>query len=364
MSKHICIIWHAGTIEQYLDRYFSLLKYFSKVSVIVPKGWHEYETVSINDERIQIIDALSILNFHQHFFLIKKLKRILTEIKPDILYIHEEPNSLITFQAARIAKKLNINSYVDSAIINKSLYLYGCNYFEQYVYRNVTGFFYRNDEVKNVLKKRGCMSEKILCQLSNGVSLKDFYKIEDFNRAEFEIKHNIGHEDSYVLGYAGRINKNKGVSLLDRFAKSNDVKVILAGKIDDQKLLDEIMNNEKVFYLGMLDKKSLNEFYNYIDLLVLPSIPTSKWVEQFGRVLTEAISAGTLVAGSDIGMIKEIVGEINVFKPENYDSFSAKVLEIKNSSDLNKRKHNQLKNVVNYFTWDSISLKFYNSIHE
>ena len=50
------------------------------------------------------------------------------------------------------------------------------------------------------------------------------------------------------------------------------------------------------------------QWYAEMDVLVLPSRTTPTWAEQFGRVLTEALSCGTCVVGSDSGEIPWVIG--------------------------------------------------------
>ena len=54
------------------------------------------------------------------------------------------------------------------------------------------------------------------------------------------------------------------------------------------------------------------------DVVVLPSLSTSKWVEQFGRVVPEAMACGNLVLVSDSGAPKELIGRSGlVFREGN-----------------------------------------------
>jgi glycosyltransferase involved in cell wall biosynthesis len=49
---------------------------------------------------------------------------------------------------------------------------------------------------------------------------------------------------------------------------------------------------------------------------VLPSRSRPNWVEQFGRVLIEAMACGVPVVGSDCGEIPNVVGDAGLIFPE------------------------------------------------
>jgi glycosyltransferase involved in cell wall biosynthesis len=52
------------------------------------------------------------------------------------------------------------------------------------------------------------------------------------------------------------------------------------------------------------------------DVLVLPSRSTPSWVEQFGRVLVEAMACGVPVIGSSSGEIPHVIGDAGLVFPE------------------------------------------------
>jgi glycosyltransferase involved in cell wall biosynthesis len=53
-----------------------------------------------------------------------------------------------------------------------------------------------------------------------------------------------------------------------------------------------------------------------LDVLVLPSLTTPAWKEQYGRVLQEAMSCAVPVVGSDSGEIPHVIGDAGLVVPE------------------------------------------------
>ena len=61
-------------------------------------------------------------------------------------------------------------------------------------------------------------------------------------------------------------------------------------------------------------------YLNAMDILCLPSQTTSKWREQFGRVIIEAFACGVPVIGSDSGEIPYVIGDNGLTVGENDES--------------------------------------------
>lgn len=53
-----------------------------------------------------------------------------------------------------------------------------------------------------------------------------------------------------------------------------------------------------------------------LEVLVLPSLTVHDWAEQFGRVIVEAMFAGTAVIASSSGSIPEVVADAGILVPE------------------------------------------------
>ena len=82
------------------------------------------------------------------------------------------------------------------------------------------------------------------------------------------------------------------------------------------------------------------DYYNAVDLVVLPSIENRNFKEQYGRVLVEAMSCETLVIGSNTGAIGEILDNpILLFESNSINSLVNKISEM---MDLNFEKRAEI----------------------
>ena len=75
-----------------------------------------------------------------------------------------------------------------------------------------------------------------------------------------------------------------------------------------------------------------------LDALVLPSLTRPNWIEQFGRVLPEAMACETPVIGSSSGEIPHVIGEAGlVFQEGNVQELVASVRKLLDDPELYTR---------------------------
>lgn len=128
------------------------------------------------------------------------------------------------------------------------------------------------------------------------------------NNDKTQMEERLGHY-SYVLGFSGRISREKGIaSLLQAIPRlkerlGNNFMIALAGpakEVIGEDHLAEIKSllskyQKHIKFLGELNHGELFAFYQAIDCLVLPSLQ-----ESFGQVQVESMLAGTPVVVSDL----------------------------------------------------------------
>jgi glycosyltransferase involved in cell wall biosynthesis len=125
-----------------------------------------------------------------------------------------------------------------------------------------------------------------------------------------------------LVGYVGRLVKQKGLLvLLEAIALINPevhLSIVGSGPLKQELLM-------KINALGLNGRVELHEgishqevprYLREMSVLVLPSLTTPRWKEQFGHVLIEAMAIGVPVIGSDSGAIREVVGDAGLIVPE------------------------------------------------
>jgi glycosyltransferase involved in cell wall biosynthesis len=148
----------------------------------------------------------------------------------------------------------------------------------------------------------------------------------------------------FVIGFAGRVCEEKGWKvLLTALRELPDYyKCLIAG---DGPQLDELCAwieqpdlKGRVFYMGLLPRATLLQFYRALDCLAVPSLTFPKWKEQFGGVLADGMALGLPLIGSDSGAIPEVIGPAGLTVPENDPrALAAAIEELYRQPDLRQQ---------------------------
>jgi len=135
------------------------------------------------------------------------------------------------------------------------------------------------------------------------------------------------------IGFVGRLVREKGVyDLLQGFAAAParcSLDIVGDGPERDglEALVRSLELAGRVRFHGSVEHIKVGAIWQELDVLVLPSRSTTRWIEQFGHVLIEAMAHGVVVVGSDSGAIPEVIGDAGVVVPERNPGAIAAALE-------------------------------------
>jgi len=73
---------------------------------------------------------------------------------------------------------------------------------------------------------------------------------------------------------------------------------------------------DRTVFIESVPHEQVPAYVNCLNCLVLPSLTTPSWKEQFGHVLIEAMACGVPVVGSDSGAIQEVISDAGLIFPE------------------------------------------------
>jgi glycosyltransferase involved in cell wall biosynthesis len=190
---------------------------------------------------------------------------------------------------------------------------------ERRVMRRADAWIAFGQTVYDTLRNRAGYSGKPSTVLSPGV---DTVMFNPDPIARANMRNMMGWtSDEPIVGFAGRFVPEKGVeTVLHAFAHSSHRwKVLFVGggplrpRIESLRL----QHPSRVRLVRDARHDEMPGYLRTMDLLCVPSRPTARWQEQFGRTLIEAMACGVPVVASDSGEIPYVVQDAGVVVPAN-----------------------------------------------
>ncbi len=144
-----------------------------------------------------------------------------------------------------------------------------------------------------------------------GVSLEEFDVSKKTELKETVLAQYGISESSFIFGFIGRMNRDKGSEELLRAFRSisdkgYDAKLFLVGNNEitgiDEELIAWARDNENVIMTGFFPRKELIKFYSAFDAYVHPTFR-----EGFGMVLQEAGAMANAIITTDINGASEVM---------------------------------------------------------
>jgi glycosyltransferase involved in cell wall biosynthesis len=324
------------------------------LTVITPPRWgkQQFEIQQDSDFKLRVLPCLLSGYTHFHFYVGR-----IGPIDVDLVHLEEEPWSLVTYQMMRrcVARQKPVIFFTWQNIYKT--YPPPFSFFERFTFAHARAAIAGNQEAKEILKRRGFSNPvTVLPQL--GVDPELFHK-EDTTKLRAELK----LDDSFVIGYVGRIVESKGIAdLIRAFALIPDTCVLVVvgeGAFRDsaQRLAGELSVGSRLRWVARIPSLSVPKYMSLLDVLVLPSKTTGGWKEQFGHVLIEAMACGTPVLGSDSGEIPHVIGDAGlVFAEGNISELAAQLTMLHGNpscrATLSQKGHERIRKE---FTDDKIA---------
>ncbi|MBN2880928.1 glycosyltransferase family 4 protein [Candidatus Woesearchaeota archaeon] len=191
--------------------------------------------------------------------------------------------------------------------------------FEKKTYQLADKIICVSGDSKNILVEKYNINKNKIVVIPNGVDTKQFYPMKNIKKIPNS------------LFYIGRLDKRKGIDFLVKsmpdIVKKNSKKVLYIGGKGKlmrplQKFVTKNNLTNNVKFLGFIPDNKLNEWYNKMELVIVPSI-----FEGFGITVIEAMAAGTPVIGSNVDGIKGILTKQFLFNYGNQTDLIKKCVQ-------------------------------------
>lgn len=243
--------------------------------------------------------------FHLHYY--PMLGRWLKRLKPDLFHVDEEPYNLATFHGYLIGRRAKRLFFTWQNLDRRYPPPFG--WMERYVLARSAAAIAGNEAALAILRRKGFRGPAaVIPQVG--------FDPELFVPAPAR------HDRPFTIGYLGRLERQKG--LLDLLEAAAGLTGHFALRLVGYGPLEAELH-ARAAALGLEDRLEILPavastevvpVYHGLDAFALPSRSTASWVEQFGRVLIEAMACGVPVVASDSGELPHAVGDAGLIFPE------------------------------------------------
>lgn len=310
--------------------------------VVVPSLWRD-DSRSIQLERahtegydLVVETVLFNSSFHFHFY--PHLGRQLHAYHPDLVHIDEEPYNIATAHALWLSKRIGARALWFSWQNLSRRYPLPFRLLETYNLRRADFAIAGSEGAAAVWRKKGYAGPMAVIP-QFGVDPELFSPRELSQRERMSLRRDAGR--GFNIGYVGRLVPGKGVDLLVEalggLPGAWRLHVVGNGPEADRLKAQtrRLGRGHRITFEGWLPSLRMPAFYRDLDVLVLPSRSQPNWIEQFGRVLIEAMACGIPVIGSDCGEIPTVIGDGGlVFAENNVEELRSCLVRLMNDISL------------------------------
>jgi glycosyltransferase involved in cell wall biosynthesis len=348
-------IYHSAVVDEYRQREsFLQSRHGYDMHVVCPPQWREGGQVarpsSDPDVPVHIVPARGPQRPNLFWYSVPGLRNVLRSLRPDIVDLHEEPYSLAA-AGVLLAMRLEASSAklcVYSAQNLPKRYPPPFSAIEKHALSVARAAYPCSTEAGDRLQARGFRGPIHVLPL--GVTLPP-----SMPRTEGPIR----------VGFVGRLQPYKGGLIAVRaFAaaagdSSATLEIVGAGP-EETAMRDVVVEHgldHRVAFVGVLPQDQTLERMSTYDIVLVPSLTTRTWKEQFGRVAVQAMAHGAVVVASDSGSLREVVDGCGVLVREgDVSSFADTLRELgRDATRLEDLREKAYRRAAQHFTWEAIS---------
>jgi glycosyltransferase involved in cell wall biosynthesis len=246
------------------------------------------------------------------------LRRLLSDFRPDIVQIEEEPWTRAAVTLARAAKRLNLPYVV---LARESLPL--------------------TNGVLSKLRRQRTLSGAVgivgVNESAVRLGVRDHPALPHRTTPQVGVSLPLStHRSSHVglaIGFVGRLIPEKGLDLLFRACVKLvgrwNITVVGTGPAQEELegLAERLGIAGRVTWLGALPRSAVEEVWSRLDCIVMPSRTTPRWIEITPRAALDAMAHGIAVVASAAGALPETLGDAGIIVPEEDVSALAVALQ-------------------------------------
>jgi glycosyltransferase involved in cell wall biosynthesis len=302
--------------------------------LVVPLRWrHEYSKALFTHERLPSLDGRisgrrTVMSGEvQRHVYVTDVRGILSRVRPDIAFIEAEPTSLPVLQwgSALDRGAIPFGVQVDENLARP--YPVVARVIRRWATTHAAFAAARSPTAARLLNEAAPSLPTPLIP----------HHVPGWERLP-----TVDRERPFTVGYAGRFVPEKGLDDLVRAVSG--IPGARAKLVGNGPLLSELQRQAAggapIDIVSGATHEHMDAAYASFDVLVLPSRTTPTWVEQFGRVLVEAMWCGVPVVGSSSGEIPWVVESTGggvVFAEGDSDALQQALVSLRDDPERRQR---------------------------
>ena len=321
MTVRVLRVSHGARDPQFRGRDRALVAAGADLTLVVPSEWAEPSSESGAIEDSFPIVELPVrrsgdMNRHRYRDG-DAIRRLLREVRPDVVDLHAEPFSAAGHQwLEHVAADTPVVMYTAQNIDKR--YPPPFSWYERRALRRVAGFYPCSRQAAAVIRGKGFGGVVDVLPLGYHESL-------------FHPGRQSVDDAEIVLMLVGRLVPEKGlvdaVAVLSRLSSVRPARLVVIGSGPDAtravEAAEAVGVGDRLEIMPWQSGSALAAAYRRAHIVLVPSRATERWVEQFGRVIVEAQASGAVVAAYDSGAIAEAGGEAALLVPPAISRASA-----------------------------------------
>jgi glycosyltransferase involved in cell wall biosynthesis len=358
-------IAHSSLTPALRERERALVRGYPDVDleVVTTDRWREaeIEVEATADDLVRVTTARPYLSKHIQLFAydLRPIVAALRRHRPHLIDLNHEPYSVACAEILTLCSWFAPHAPVVMQTNQNILRRYPppFNWLERRAFRRVAAAYGCSETVCEVLRAKGF--EKPAPIIPFGVNIEAFSP-----RPVAEPK----STRPLTIGFVGRMLPGKGLNVLaEALGKltSESWRLLVVGDGPERAAFEQTLADsgllERAQFTGAINYDSVPDFYQQIDVLVMPTQTTKRIREQFGRVLVEAMASGVPVIGSTCGAIPEVIGDAGlVFREGDADALAGALRRVLLDGALRIRlARNGRERVEQHYSWERVAAKTY-----
>jgi glycosyltransferase involved in cell wall biosynthesis len=357
-------IAHASLTPTLRERERALARGYPNVDleVVTTERWREAEVnvEAADDDLFPVTKARARLSKHVQLFaydpapLIAALRRH----RPHLIDLNSEPYSTACAEVLTLCNWFAPSAAIVLQTCQNIFHRYPppFNWLERRALKRIDAAYPCSETARELLRAKGF--EKLAPIVPFGV-----------NTEVFKPRPARGNGDQVpTIGFVGRMLPGKGLNVLsDALAKlgARNWKLLVVGDGSERRSFEQSLAEHGVIdrtqFVGAINYDCVPEFYQQIDILVVPTQTTKRIREQFGRVIVEAMASGVAVIGSTCGAIPEVIDSAGFVVPEgDGEALAGALLRLLSNPLLRKRLSEAgRRRVEEHYSWERVADKTY-----